>query len=1024
MRFFSDVQIHSKWSRACSKNADIDHMALWARKKGITVLGTGDFTHPAWLAEIKEKLEPAEPGLYKLRPDIQAWVDDRSPAACRHAPIRFMLEVEISTIYKKWDKVRKVHHLLLVPDLEAADALVASLSKIGNLKSDGRPILGLDSRDLLEITLESSPSSYLIPAHVWTPWFAALGSKSGFDRIEDCYGDLADHIFAIETGLSSDPAMNWRLSRLDKYRLVSNSDAHSPPKIGREATAYDCDLDYFAMLHALKTGEGFGGTVEFFPEEGKYHEDGHRKCNIRFTPEETTAHKGICPVCGKKLTVGVLHRIDALADRTEAEALASPPPKAAEVLSLVPLPEILAEIEGVGVGSKRVQAAYEHLLSKLGQELHILERAPLDDIRGENPLLAEAISRLRKGDVIREPGYDGEYGVIRMFREQELKTLTRGGLLFDFPDGEAEGQKSVAPLPAQEPPAEAGVSAGADAETALSTKTPDKDAPDTMSPILAALDPHQRAAAEIIDGPLLITAGPGSGKTRTLTHRIAHMVRDRDIPAWQCLAVTFTRRAAFEMRERLKPLLPDDWRDVHVHTFHSLALAIVRGRGIEVHIADTAERRALLMDRLNIPERKAGKLLSDISKARRTQTDSAALRDYRNAMDAKGWIDFDDLIAMAIQALEDDPGTAGVYTRISVDEYQDLDAQQYRLVRLLAPKPDSHLCVIGDPDQAIYGFRGGDARFFTAFHDDYPGAPALHLTRNYRSGGKIVTASAQVISAAGPVRKLFEIVRENPEKITIHTAVTEKAEAEFMVKTIEHLIGGHSFFSLDTGRSDGRDTDYGFSDFAVLYRTEAQGEALVEAFERSGMPFLKYSAGRLIDKPAIRDFIAVLQGSGQAITAASLRGLDTRDRHSLERLLKACGGDSDRVMHELQFVSEADTWDPRADRVALMTIHAAKGLEFPVVFLPGVEEGILPLRFGPGDDTDLAEERRLFYVGMTRAQDRLFLSHAARRLWRGKPRAMPPSAFLADIERALLAHSKTDLKTKPSDESRQIDLFG
>ena len=268
MRFHADVQIHSKYSRATAKYGDLDHLALWGRKKGVAVVGTGDFTHPAWLAEIKEKLVPAEPGLFRLRPELERALDDRTPAACAVVQ-RFLLEVEISTIYKKGDKVRKIHHLIFVPDLEAADKLVASLSRIGNLASDGRPILGLDSRDLLEITLETGPHSYLIPAHIWTPWFAALGSKSGFDSIEDCYGDLADHVFAVETGLSSDPPMNWRISGLDKYRLVSNSDAHSPPKIGREATTYDTDLDYFAMLDALKTGDGFVGTVEFFPEEGK-----------------------------------------------------------------------------------------------------------------------------------------------------------------------------------------------------------------------------------------------------------------------------------------------------------------------------------------------------------------------------------------------------------------------------------------------------------------------------------------------------------------------------------------------------------------------------------------------------------------------------------------------------------------------------------------------------------------------------------------------------------------------------------
>ena len=294
MRFHADLHVHSKYSRATSRDLDLEHLAWWAARKGIGLVGTGDFCHPAWAAELKEKLVPAEPGLFRLRPDIEQGVAATLPPACR-TPVRFMLEVEISTIYKKGDKTRKVHHLIYAPDFETADRIAARLGRIGNIKSDGRPILGLDSRDLLEITLESGPGAYLVPAHIWTPWFAALGSQSGFDTIADCYGDLAPHIFAVETGLSSDPPMNWRVSFLDRYRLISNSDAHSPGKLGREATTFDCELDYFALRRALETGDGYVGTVEFFPEEGKYHLDGHRKCEVRLTPKETLRERRALP---------------------------------------------------------------------------------------------------------------------------------------------------------------------------------------------------------------------------------------------------------------------------------------------------------------------------------------------------------------------------------------------------------------------------------------------------------------------------------------------------------------------------------------------------------------------------------------------------------------------------------------------------------------------------------------------------------------------------------------------------------
>ncbi len=418
MRFYADLHIHSKYSRATSKDCDLEHLSFWGRKKGITVIGTGDFTHPAWFSELSEKLVPAEPGLFRLRDDIEKEVAKKLPGSC-HGITRFMLSVEISTIYKKGEKTRKIHHLIYAPTLEQADFINRKLDRIGNIKSDGRPILGLDSRHLLEIALEAGEGCYLVPAHIWTPWFAVLGSKSGFDSIGECYGDLADHIFAVETGLSADPDMIRLVSDLDRYRLVSNSDAHSPAKLGREACIFDTDLDYFSMRRALETGEGYGGSAEFFPEEGKYHLDGHRKCNIRLSPEQSRQLGGICPVCNKPLTLGVMHRVQELADRTAGETPETTDP----FVSLVPLPEVIAETEGIGPNSKRVANEYEQLLHKLGAELGILNDIPLEEIQNlsNSSLIPEAIARMRKGDVLREAGYDGEYGRIKLFQEDELK---------------------------------------------------------------------------------------------------------------------------------------------------------------------------------------------------------------------------------------------------------------------------------------------------------------------------------------------------------------------------------------------------------------------------------------------------------------------------------------------------------------------------------------------------------------------------------------------------------------------------
>ena len=313
MKMIADLHIHSRFSMATSKEGTPENLDFWARKKGISLIGTGDFTHPVWREELKERLVSEGNGLYRLRDEYVKEESRKFPGE----GTRFVVSGEISSIYKKNGKTRKVHNVILLPGLEAADAMAQRLEKIGNIHSDGRPILGLDSHDLLEMMLDVCPEGILIPAHIWTPHFSVLGAKSGFDSVEECFEELAPYIHALETGLSSDPAMNWRISKLDRYQLVSNSDAHSPSKLGREANLLDIDCSYEGLYRAIQTGEGLEGTVEFFPEEGKYHFDGHRKCGVSLSPVEAERLGGICPVCGKKLTMGVDHRVEQLADRAE-----------------------------------------------------------------------------------------------------------------------------------------------------------------------------------------------------------------------------------------------------------------------------------------------------------------------------------------------------------------------------------------------------------------------------------------------------------------------------------------------------------------------------------------------------------------------------------------------------------------------------------------------------------------------------------------------------------------------------------
>ena len=410
MKMIGDLHIHSRFSMATSREGTPENLDFWARKKGISLIGTGDFTHPVWREELKERLVSEGNGLYRLR---DAYVKEES----RKFPgegTRFVVSGEISSIYKKNGKTRKVHNVILLPGLEAADAMAQRLEKIGNIHSDGRPILGLDSHDLLEIMLDVCPEGILIPAHIWTPHFSVLGAKSGFDSVEECFEELTPYVHALETGLSSDPAMNWRISKLDRYQLVSNSDAHSPSKLGREANLLDIDCSYEGLYRAIQTGEGLEGTVEFFPEEGKYHFDGHRKCGVSLSPVEAERLGGICPVCGKKLTMGVDHRVEQLADR--AEGFVKKDGKKYE--SLVPLPEVISACMGYSTASKKVQGCFEQMIQTLGTEFDILRNVPSEDIKscaGER--IAEGIENVRTGNVKRIPGYDGEYGKIQLFDE-------------------------------------------------------------------------------------------------------------------------------------------------------------------------------------------------------------------------------------------------------------------------------------------------------------------------------------------------------------------------------------------------------------------------------------------------------------------------------------------------------------------------------------------------------------------------------------------------------------------------------
>lgn len=434
MRIIADLHIHSKYSRAVSKDMTPENFDIWARKKGIAVMGVGDFTHPKWFAELKEKLEPAEEGLYTLNQKLKI--------KNQNFGTRFLLTVEIAVIYSKGGKVRRIHHLVFAPSFAAAEKINKKLSKIGNLSADGRPILGLDSKELLKIVKDADSAAVLVPAHCWTPWFSVFGSMSGFDSLQECFEELTPEIFAVETGLSSDPAMNWRVPALEHIALISNSDSHSPRKIGREANILECQLSYQSIMEAVQSRDPkkFLRTIEFFPEEGKYHYDGHRDFHHCQSPEETKKAGGRCAQCGAKVTVGVLSRVEELTGihnplsppylkggenripplkvRGGEEGLLQIPYK-----SLIPLQEIIADVYGVGVASKRVQAAYEVMIERFCSEFAILLETPHEALARYSPEIAEGVVCVREGKVTITPGYDGEYGKIAIHTKEKQQKL-------------------------------------------------------------------------------------------------------------------------------------------------------------------------------------------------------------------------------------------------------------------------------------------------------------------------------------------------------------------------------------------------------------------------------------------------------------------------------------------------------------------------------------------------------------------------------------------------------------------------
>lgn len=1179
MNFIADLHIHSRFSRATSKALNARHLAAWARCKGISVLGTGDFTHPQWRAELAEQLERDETtGLYRLRGEPeQLDVLAGGPVTNVNAekPL-FMLQAEISSIYKRHGKVRKVHNLIYVRTLEDAEKLSLRLEQIGNLHSDGRPILGLDSRDLLEIMLECAEDAVMIPAHVWTPWFALFGSKSGFDRLTDCYGDLSEHIFALETGLSSDPEMNRLVSQLDGYALVSNSDAHSGANLGREANLFAGQPSYTGIFEALRATARrqaqdtldcrFLGTMEFYPDEGKYHLDGHRACNVVLEPRESRKLGNICPECGKPLTVGVLHRVWELADREEPPRLEHEP----EARPLIPLAEVVGEILGVGVTSRRVQERYGSLLRELGPELDILCRMPEQEIRAHWEPLGEAVARMRRGQVFRQGGYDGEYGVVRVFTPEEqddIRNTWRGAGRGSLPGLAAPRKRK--PLPASADTARGTpvkTDAALSSDSANANEAPPvrtrrartasvnmldlmKERPSASSPSAqpghgstpsgaGAFSDEQHLALVAGPGPVLVQAGPGAGKTRVLVGRVQHLL-DQGTEPHKLLAVTFTRRAANEMRQRLAAALPHMQDLPCCDTLHGLAWsrmrAVTQAQGQEcLLLGEDAALRFFMAANPQLQAREARDLWRQLSLARETRhtlhTGHTALelaaarysarkaerRDFR-------YVDYADLLDWWLDHLDDLPRHM-LPQHVLVDEIQDLSPVQLDIVRGMLPPDGAGFFGIGDPDQAIYGFRGVSGQSEASLRAIWPGLSVFCLGRSFRSSQDVLNMAHSLMLHKGQCGPLTAAQSLNAQ-LRLFSAPDQQAELRWICRRIEALLGatGHTLLDQQQNSAEAHELDGTLApgDIAVLVRLRAQIAPLKAALEQAGIPCAApveeafwqdtgcarllalaavhcgFSAlAQIFDATALQQDLQDERDAGSHNPFASATPLPPpadleawlaeqnwagevllsgRPWRELRQSWKSAASWQE-FLHHLAWLQEAEMVRNKAEHVQIMTMHASKGLEFQAVFLPGLEDGLLPLRrdmlFGPdrdapanvseetsknsngtkhSNDTTEAtaspaeatphaggdsaaneyqapeqeqEERRLLYVALTRAARALFVSHSATRTLYGKSLALPPSPFLEQIrhccrQSVLTPHRQTlvrSLSLLPSSE--------
>jgi len=1003
-KFIADFHIHSHYSIATSKFSNFYEYAKKAYYKGIDLIGTGDGIHPGLLNEIEEYLtEDENNGLLKLKEEYQKKLIKEIPNILTNKNIRFIITTEISTIYKKNNKVRKLHHLFLIPDLPTAKKISKKLDSIGNIRSDGRPILGMDSSELLKIFLDINEDIIYIPAHIWTPHFSLFGAKSGFDTIEECFGDLEKYIYAVETGLSSDPPMNWLISQLDNRFLVSNSDAHSPENLGREANLFHASFSYNGILNALKNtnnDDKILGTIEFYPEEGKYHWDGHRKCGIYLSPKEAKKYNNICPVCGKPLTMGVLHRVYELADKPEN----TKGPKAKPFHSIVTLKQIIADSINKNPKSKAVEKIYNNIIRANGNEFDILLNNDIDNLKINEPIIKYAISKVRNNNIYIRPGFDGEYGIVSVFSPEEKKEILSNAIFID--------QKIQTKKDKIKPNNNTTANAPELQQLSLNIT------PQNQTQIL---NKNQEKIINNKDKFVFIQAGPGTGKTFTIIKKLETL--KKELETNKILFVTFTDSAANEIKNRINI----SSHNLYIGTFHSISKRILQEiYNISINLITTQDQIFILQQLglkkgynkflIKIEQYKIDGSISVIDE------EKLLIQKYINFLQQNNLYDFNDIL---LKFIEIHDSKKFLIKYLFVDEVQDCNKLQFNWIKKLTDNLQQ-LILIGDYYQSLYKFRGAEPETILKLDELFPKIKFLTLQISYRLPQNFINISSEIISKKTINISLKSSSDEKGDFYIIEHP-NSKIEKSFFIKELKKLIGT---LDMNIGNTAG---EYYPNDIAFIFRTNQKLKEYLTYFRQHNFPVKVFFDDTFLKNEKIIKILYALRAIENKnnkffeeifykISRTNINLMDSPE-NLLKKINFICSSlnisNDDDIELLIDILQNSDDLNStinellnhkrisnQKNNINFLTVHSAKGLEFPVVIIPSLQKNYFPIKNG-----DMDEEERLFYVALTRSSEKIYLSYTT-------DNDNGPSIFIKKLK-----NYSNFILNYPEKKYRQLSLF-